>query len=190
MRRRGHSLPYLAYKTIKVANDDTLEFSYRVENHGEVPMRYIWSAHPLIRVPEEFRLDVPGEGITFRTFPSDRTVYSWPIWKGVDVGCHWISARSNLKVFLTGLRDGWCALRIPQCTIEFTFSCSTTPVLGIWFNNCGFPADGDRAFRCIAVEPCTSATDLLDDLDASAYPSIPAGGTSAWSFHLRVLPAR
>ncbi|MGH9585527.1 MAG: hypothetical protein ACRD3F_01130 [Acidobacteriaceae bacterium] len=190
MRRRGRSLPYLAYKTIKAANDDTLEFSYRVENQGRIPMRYMWSAHPLIRVPEEYRLIVPGEGVTFRTFPADGAVYSWPNWKGVNLGCDWITAGSTLKVFLTGLREGRCALQMPHCTIQFTFPWSTTPVLGIWLNNHGFPLERDRAFRCIAVEPCTSPTDLLDDLDDTAYPSILARGTAEWSFQLRILPAR
>src|ERR1039457_366069 len=64
-----------------------------------------------------------------------------------------------------------------------------TPVVGVWFNNFGFPAGDAVPFRCIAVEPCTSPSDLLDDLPAHAYPCVPAGGSAAWSLGLEISTA-
>src|ERR1017187_3038142 len=51
-----------------------------------------------------------------------------------------------------------------------------------------FFAEEEHASR-IAVEPCTSPSDLLDDLPAHAYPCVPAGGSAAWSLGLEISTA-
>jgi hypothetical protein len=188
MERRGDRLAYLAQKTLRVVDETTLMFSYRVENHGSFPIRYLWSAHPLIAVPNNYRLIVPGDEITFSTFPADGQSYRWPRRGETDLACEWIPGRTSLKVFLSGLQDGWCELQMPEYTIRLTFSLATTPVLGIWFNNYGFPSRSANPFRCIAVEPCTSPSDLLDDCDAAAYPVLSAGGAASWVLRMQIAP--
>ena len=85
---------------------------------------------------------------------------------------------------------GWCSLRLPKHQLRFTFDLKTIPSVGIWFNHYAFPAWSDRQFRCIAVEPCTTPSDLLDTLDVGSYPSIPAGDTKTWSMQLNITPRR
>jgi hypothetical protein len=187
LEKMGKALPYLAVKTIRFVDDHSLEFSYRVENHG-LPIRYLWSAHPLISVQSEYELILPPGNLTFTTFPADGTTYEWPTFKGKCLSREWISHGKTLKIFITGLSEGWCELRLPTHTLRFVFDLSAVPVVGVWLNNFGFPPAGERAFRCIAIEPCTSPSDLLDNLDPGAYPRIAAGETASWSLQLHILP--
>jgi hypothetical protein len=186
METLGHRLPYFAVKTIRFLDQRTIEFSYSVENRGLFPMRFIWSAHPLIAVNGKFELVLPPGDMIFRLFPPSESVYSWPNFKGKSVATDWVAHGTTLKIFVTGLAEGWCALVLPQYTLHFAFDFHVVPVVGIWFNNFGFPRDGNRPFRCIAVEPCTSPSDRLDNLGAHAYPTISPGGSSQWSMQLTV----
>jgi hypothetical protein len=188
MERPGHALPCFAAKTIRFADEQTLEFSYNVENRGPFPIRYIWSAHPLIAVHEKFKLLFPAGQSNFTLFPPNRDVHLWPLYMGRDISTEWIPLGTTLKIFVTGLNEGWCALELPEYTLRFSFDLHALPAVGIWFNNFGFPRDHGRAFRCIAVEPCTSPSDLLDHLDAAAYPRIFPGAAAEWSMRLTIEP--
>lgn len=186
MERSGYALPYFVRKTVRFVADRGLEVSYRVENRGTFPLRYMWSAHPLISVEGPYELSLPPGDLTFRTFPSDGVGHSWPLFNSIDISREWIPHGGDLKVFISGLNAGWCELRLPEHILRFTFDEKITPVVGVWFNNLGFPGGEAERFRCVAVEPCTSASDLLDELPATAYPSIPAGGCAAWSLRLEI----
>jgi len=186
LERDGIALPYHARKMVCFVDDRTLELSYRVENRGDVALRYMWSAHPLIAAPAEYELRLPPGDMTFRTFPSDGKLHTWPRFEALNLVRDWIPRGTNLKIFVTGLTAGWCELRLPGHTLRFTFDPGATPVVGVWFNNFGFPEDSPTPFRCVAVEPCTSQSDLLDKLPAEAYPHIEAGGSAEWSFRLQV----
>jgi hypothetical protein len=186
--RTGKTLPYSVRKAVRFVEPCALEFSYCVQNRGEFPMRYMWSAHPLISVDGPYELRLPAGDLNFRTFPSDGEDHAWPIFASRNLSREWIPRETDLKVFITGFTEGWCELRLWEHTLRFTFEVGATPVVGVWFNNFGFPA-GAVPFRCIAVEPCTSPSDLLDDLPAHAYPSIPAGGSAAWSLGLQISTA-
>lgn len=185
LQRSGTALPYFARKTVRVAAERHVEFSYVVENRGSAPIRYLWSAHPLISVPGSFAIELPAGNLTFRTFPRDGEIRPWPMYEGVDLSREWIARGANLKVFVTGLTQGWCAMHLPSHSLRFRFDVEAIPVLGLWFNHDGFPASDD-AFRCIAVEPCTSASDLLDELAPSAYPVLHPGEGVEWSLSLQV----
>jgi hypothetical protein len=188
MERAGETLPYFASKIVRFVNDRVLEFSYEVENRGQLPIRYLWSAHPLISVQDEYDLLFPPGNLTFTTFPRDGRTYDWPAFDGKCLSREWIRRGSNLKIFVSGLTEGWCELKLPTHTLRFVFDLSIVRAVGIWLNNLGFPSGDERAFRCIAVEPCTSPSDLLDDLDPGSYRRIAAGETARWALQLSILP--
>jgi hypothetical protein len=187
LEKSGHVLPYFATKTVRLVDEYSLEFSYVVENHGAAPIRYLWSAHPLISVPTTFQLELPPGNMFFRTFPADGEVRPWPFYQGIDLSREWIVRGTTLKVFITGLTEGWCVLHLPMHSLRFSFDLETVPALGVWFNHYGFP-QGDEAFRCVAVEPCTSPSDLLDELLPSAYPVVLPGQSARWSLNLQISP--
>jgi hypothetical protein len=187
MKRSSTTLPYTATKTTRFLSERVLESIYLVHNHGEAPIRYLWSAHPLIAVEGEYEVILPGEP-RLRTFPSDGGSYSWPMWKDTDLSRDFLPSGKTLKVFVSALSEGWCLLRQPSYSLRFTFDLNQLPALGIWFNNYGFPADSEKRFRCIALEPCTSPTDLLDELTPDAYQALPPGGYVHWSLQMEISP--
>jgi hypothetical protein len=186
LERTGELLPYFARKRITIAGDRALRFSYHVKNTGKAPFRYMWSAHPLISVPAGFELVLPPGAAGFRVFPFDNELYRWPHFGITDLSRSWIPEGQTLKIFVTGLSEGWCVLRQRHCTMRFTFDLGATPVLGLWFNNAGFPDAAAAPFRCIAVEPCTSASDLLDALPPDAYPVVEPGCANEWSVEVEI----
>lgn len=180
LRRDGEILPYRALKTIRVA-ESRVEVQYRLGNVGRAPFQYMWAAHPLIAAGPAFRLTVaPGE-VRFVTFPPDGRVYTWPDYGSIDLSKEWIPPGKTLKIFLTGLSQGWCGLDTLNGRVEFTFDLTGAPVLGLWFNHRGFPA-GDHAFQCIAVEPCTATTDVLE---AGTDRVLVPGHSVEWSVQLQ-----
>jgi hypothetical protein len=186
LERLGSSLPYFARKVVCFAEDRTLEFSYRIENRSEFPLRYMWAAHPLIAVQGDYELKLPPGDLAFRTFPYDGKDHAWPRLGVSDLSREWIAGGTTLKVFITGLTAGWCELCLQEYTLAFRFDLRTTPVVGVWFNNFGFPGGDAVPFRCVAVEPCTSQSDLLDELHAGAYPCLAARGSVEWSLRLEI----
>lgn len=189
LERAGSALPYFARKTIRFVDEGVLELSYRVENRGAAPLRYMWSAHPLIAVDGPYELGLPPGELAYRTFPNDGNLRTWPHLDSLDLSREWIAQGQSLKIFISGITAGWCELRLPEHTLRFTFDERATPVVGVWFNNLGFPSGAGAPFRCVAVEPCTSTSDLLDELPAGAYPSIGPGGLAEWSLRLEISAA-
>lgn len=186
LQRLGSVLPYSARKTIALLGEDTIRIDYEVTNLSEASFRYLWAAHPLIRVGESgYRLILPLGKKEARTLTARRE-FEWPLFDGIDLSTTWIAAGQMLKLFILNLAEGWCELELSHCILRFAFDLATTPRLGIWLNNFGFPAKPQEAYRCVAVEPCTSASDRLDDLTADMYPTIQACQTAAWSFTLKV----
>ena len=123
LQRSGIALPYFATKTVRLLDQRSIWSSlYMVENRGSAPFRYLWSAHPLISVPCAFAgSKLPPGNLSFRTFPADGKVRPWPMYKGTDLSSHWIPQGTNLKIFVSGMTEGWCALHLPSHLLRFTF---------------------------------------------------------------------
>jgi len=186
LMRSGTILPYTASKSVRFAEDHVLELSYRVENCGRAPMRYLWSAHPLLVAEEAFELILPPGPLEITRFPRTEERGRWPHWSGLDLSDQWIAPGTTLKIFLTGLREGWCVLKFRDYSLHFSFDVNELPVLGLWFNHFGFPKHTGQPFRCIAVEPCTSPTDLLDLSAPALYPQIAPGAAAQWKIYLSI----
>ena len=185
LERKGIRFDYLGRKTYRLVEPDTLEIQYEVQSFMDSPFRYLWSAHPLFAVKDEFELQLPNDGIHFKVFPGPGEYHPWPTYDSTDLSNQWIPRGRTLKTFLSGLKEGQCRLKLPTRTISITFDLETTPFLGVWFNNFGFPKAGSP-FRCIAVEPCTTASDSLDQLEATAYPLVEPHHSSRWWLKMQV----
>ena len=179
LERKGIRFDYLARKTFRLLEPDILEIQYEVQNLMELPFRHLWSAHPLFAVKDEFELQLPNDEIDFKVFPGSGESRPWPTYNSTDLSHQWIPHGRTLKTFLIGLKDGQCRLKLPDKTISISFDLKTTSILGVWFNNFGFPKAGNP-FRCIAIEPCTTASDSLEQLEANAYPLLEPHKSSRW----------
>ena len=186
LERAGSVLPYLARKRIELTDDSTLRLSYNVRNTGCDSFHYVWSAHPLIAVGETFSLRLPGQELRFVTFPHDGKTYRWPTYRAVDLSSEWLPRGKTLKAFAFGLSAGWCELVAFGRTLRFEFDLTVNPIVGFWFNNYGFAGGGAEPFRCIAVEPCTSPTDVLHALPATTYPVLAPDACADWSWSIGV----
>jgi|CZKZ01.1.fsa_nt_gi hypothetical protein len=186
LQRVGNVLPYTARKTIRIMDEDTIRIDYAVQNNGDIPVTYLWAAHPLILIDEHgYRLTLP-KGTRHAQTLTKRIDFEWPLLNGVDLAREWITSGTSLKLFVLDLTEGWCELALSHSTLRFDFDLTVTPKLGIWLNNFGFPAYPQSPFRCVAVEPCTNASDELGALPTAAYPAIAAGSTSAWAITLKI----
>jgi hypothetical protein len=165
--RKGTSFDYHARKTYHLIDANTLEVQYSVKNLSDLPFRYLWSAHPLFVVKDQFELRIPKDDVTFTTFPGEGEVYRWPFYASTDLSRQWLPRGDTLKTFRSGLSVGRCNLTFSGHHISITFDLNKAPILGIWFNNFGFPENNNPS-RCIALEPCTSPSDVLGDLDESS----------------------
>lgn len=184
MERKGTRFDYLARKAYRFVGSSTLEVQYTVQNRSEAPFRYLWSAHPLFAVEDEFELQLPNDEIVYKVFPGPGENHTWPAHNSTDLSTQWIPRGRTLKTFLCGLKEGCCCLKTSSRTISITFDLNTTPVLGIWFNNFGFPKGG-MPFRCIAIEPCTSPSDSLEQLEANGYPLLGPLQTNHWWLRMK-----
>lgn len=183
--RRGRSFDYHAKKVYRLIDANILEVRYAVKNLGDRPFRYLWSAHPLFEVKDQFELTIPKGHLTFTTFPGKSEVYQWPLYASVDLSKQWLPRGDTLKIFLRGLSDGLCNLVFSSHRISITFDLNKTPVLGVWFNNLGFP-ENNNAFRCIALEPCTSASDVLGSLKENEYTLLKPHEVNSWWIRVEV----
>lgn len=188
LQRAGTVLPYSACKTIRLIHEDIIRIDYEVKNNSDVPLMYLWAAHPLIFVDElGYRLTLPKFTRHAQTM-ADGFHFEWPFFNDIDLSRDWIPTGHTLKLFILDLAEGWCELGLKHSTLRFEFDLATTPKLGIWLNNFGFPPHPQDSFRCIAIEPCTNASDNLHDLPIDAYPAIAAGDTSAWAITIKIGP--
>lgn len=186
LERTGTVLPYRVRKLVECAGERTLRVTYEVVNTGAHGFRYLWSAHPLIAVGETFEVRLPGKDLHYATFPDRAGACQWPWFEGLDVSRQWLPRGRTLKVFVSGLSEGWCQLTTLGRKLRFEFDLAATPFVGLWFNNYGFAGGGHEPFRCIAVEPCTSPTDVLHALPPAAYRFLEAGSAAKWWFSLSV----
>jgi hypothetical protein len=186
LARDGSSLPYRAFKTISVSGA-TLEVRYRVENRCDAPIHYMWSAHPLLSAGPTFHLELPRPA-EFVTYPPDGQTYTWPWYKSLDLSREWIEAGRTLKIFLFGLNEGNCQLTTVDLAVGFEFNVQETPFLGVWFNHFGFQRAERPQFRCIAVEPCTSCSDVLDPVHRPSDRVLEPRSAAAW--FVRVISRR
>ena len=60
LRVSGEPLPFTFERTLTLAaNDARFEIDYRLTNHADQPLPYIWSAHPLLNIEPGMRIDLP-----------------------------------------------------------------------------------------------------------------------------------
>lgn len=173
------SLPLTFTRALHLT-EASLELHYAVENSGDHPVPYLWSAHPLfsvdagdlLRLPDEVR-SLRVEGSKHQRLGPSGTVQSWPIIQAPDGGTLDLntaqapSADTGDKVFAHLAGEGWAEIERRQAGIalRMEFDPERTPYLGLWLCYGGWPEDSkpDARQQCIALEPTTADCDALSE---------------------------
>lgn len=185
----GSILPLRFERKLRLLNEshhhktNTLQIDYQLQNIGQTPIHYSWSAHPLFAVDPGDSIHLPSSIATIRVENSARNrlgargkVHPWPFAQLTSGELAYLdrvgyeSDNIGDKLY-TGVPadDGWCAIerKTAGLRVQVEFDPSLTPWLGLWLCYGGWPENQPLRQYCVALEPCTSPVDSL----AAAIPA-------------------
>ena len=155
--------------------ENTLLLEYRIENHADRDIPYVYSAHPLLAVDDSCRVVMPKEMIRAYNYLSaenspirDGRWFELSPDIGSDITGPYSAARHTfVKCFSEKLSSGIAVVEYPQSSERLVFMQDTSvlPYLGFLAQQ-GYDslADGYFADECLlAFEPTTG---IGDDIDA------------------------
>jgi galactose mutarotase-like enzyme len=181
---KGKVLPYTFIREITL-KDQSLIFSYAIENTGQENFKGFWSAHPLFHAVEGMQILINGNPPMTKEFSFSGRMgrdgndgyaghldkYKWPNTIGesgesFDLSQITLTETLTDKVVIATPDDGEITLLNPRhkCAIRFTLDPQEIPYVGICFNLDAWPFNGAKA-RWLAIEPSTGPTDKLDESD-------------------------
>lgn len=202
---QGERLPYRFERSLVVTPDGDVRCEYAVTNLGEQKFPFIWSAHPLLPLGRDTRVELP-EAARVRIWTQH----------GIDLGGpgaehRWPRLRSGgqlldlsspgrawrrpfaCKLFVD-LPSGMQSVRVRegQDMLEARFDSAEVPHLGLWVNRGGWnplprtswlPWRKPEPYENLAFEPAIGAPDTLSDAlgawDGARW--MDAGETRRWT---------
>lgn len=188
----GVRLPYRLNKWIRFSNDDEITINYRVENLSQFDMKFLWTAHPMLKAEEgmEFYLPENCSKAVCTLSISERLgeygdTFDWPEIKDTDGKSKKLNRIRNISAgdtekyyFKNKLKEGFCKIKYPSSGtfITLTFPEDKVPYFGILVDEGG---NTDELY--IIPEPCTAPFDRIDASKLFARDSIVRGdGTYEW----------
>ncbi|HKW17981.1 MAG TPA: hypothetical protein VJO35_10770 [Terriglobales bacterium] len=195
------SLPLLLMKKVQL-QVNTVRMDYEVKNLNQSTVKFLWSAHPLLRVEPEAEIILPRE--------VHEVEVSWS--KDERLGkagdrCTWPKATDRFgrivelnkiffatggtaeKLFTSRLSEGFCGMFLPRANESITmgFDARSVPYLGIWVCQGGWPAGRAAKDFTIALEPCNGRPDSLKEaIDRNECATLPGYGTVQWWMEIEV----
>jgi hypothetical protein len=202
MSAEASSLPLLFRRRITLAGS-TIRLDYQVENIGDAPADFLYSAHPLLQVQEGDRILLPQQvrrlKIEFSAAgrlgaPGEHC--AWPLARdrqGREVDLSRVGppdGQTAEKLFAGPLRNPWCGLYRPQHRQGMVFRVDSPllPYLGLWICHAAWPDSGPARQYTVAIEPTNANCDGLADARAAqtATPLAP-GQTVRWTMEIGIV---
>jgi galactose mutarotase-like enzyme len=199
---RGRRMPYRFTRAVEVAPASTVLMRYAVTNEGAERLPFLWSAHPLLPLTSDTRLDLPvgtrvrvyaQHGIDFGGPGAEGT---WPLLGAAGAVTDLshpdaVSRAYACKVFVD-MPFGRAAIAQGGAALEVQFDARAVPNFGLWINRRGWTPFADREpYYNLAFEPCIGAPDTLSDAlgewDAAHW--LEPGETREWNLMWRGIPA-
>jgi len=195
------SLPLRFTKKCQL-QERVVRLDYEVTNLSRSDVKFLWSAHPLLRVESDAEIILPQEvkEVEVNWSKDERLGKSgdrctWPIateCSGRTVDLNRIvspTAGTAEKLFTSPLAEGFCGMFLPREneSIVFRFDPRLVPYVGIWICQGGWPiARADKQFT-VALEPCNGRPDSLEEaIRRNECPTVAAYGTMRWSMEIEV----
>lgn len=202
----GSRMPYTFARSVHVAESGSVTMRYAAANHGDVPLPFLWSAHPLLPLTDRTRVRLPvgarlrvdaAHGFPAHDAPEGPASarpgagdLEWPAVSihGVEAdGSHpaTIGDGRACKLFLD-LPAGPVRASVEEGDVQLhvDFDGALVTHFGLWVNNHGWtPFRDGRPYRNLAFEPCIGAPDsLATSLSAWRSPGwLAVGETREWT---------
>jgi galactose mutarotase-like enzyme len=178
----GKVLPYTFQRTITL-QEDSLLFSYSIENLGLEEFYAFWSAHPLFHAVEGMEIIVNGNPTMTKEFGFSGRMgsdgndgyeghldkYVWPhtldeAGSTQDISHITYAKALTDKVVLNSPEDGVITLlnHKDQVSVSFILDPEKIPYVGVCFNLNAWPFSGQKG-KWLAIEPSFGPTDKLDE---------------------------
>ncbi len=170
----GQRMPYRFRRAVRVDSSGAVTMRYVAENLGRERLPFLWSAHPLLPMAAETRIELP-EGARVRVFGEQHidlggplAEHRWPRFtiagKVVDFSRpDAVSRKYACKLFLD-MTVGRAAVVEQDARLEVSFDTTQVPNFGLWLNRGGWtPFRKGKAYHNFGFEPCIGAPDLLSD---------------------------
>lgn len=169
------SLPLQFRKQISLEGN-TVRLDYEATNLSPSTMKFLWSAHPLLRIEPGAEIVLPQEVQEVEVAwsngermgnPGDRC--SWPEARersGRNVALNRVvspTANTAEKLFTPRLSEGSCGMFLPREEewIAFRFDCRLVPYVGVWICQGGWPLRQAAKTFTVALEPSMGRPDSL-----------------------------
>lgn len=189
----GVRFPYTFTRIVRLPAPQTMTVTYLVRNESELPLPYLYSAHPLLAASAGCRVLPPAGIDTMRVDNSARLrlggvgdEVGWPIAAdrdGREVRLDRLTGpepRTGDKLYtprLTGSGQAGLIDEVRGTWVGFTWDTARLPRLGVWLNQGGFRGDFN-----LALEPCSGYPDRLDTAIARGEAVVlPPGGEAEWT---------
>jgi galactose mutarotase-like enzyme len=168
-----------------------LRLEYEVISLADRPLRYLWSAHPLLAVSPGSRIILP-DGVRSMVVESSRGERVGP--RGAEIP--WPGDGSDRldvlagpergwaeKLFTEGLNEGFCELHDAHSdvSVSFRFDPQTMPYVGLWICQGGWPESRASRHFTVALEPCSGRPDsLAEAVSRGECATLAPRGVNRW----------
>jgi hypothetical protein len=186
------SLPLRFTKKVQL-QEDRVRLDYEATNLCQSGVKFLWSAHPLLRVEPDAEIVLPKEVKEVEVGWSNQERLgksgdrcAWPTAiesSGRTVPLNQIRspiAGTADKLFTPRLSEGFCGMFLPreQEGITFRFDPRLVPFVGIWICQGGWPTSRASKHFTIALEPCLGRPDSLEEAAKRNECVVLGGGES------------
>jgi hypothetical protein len=196
----GRRLPYIFRKKLSL-HGATLRLDYELLSLSDLPIAYLYSAHPLLKVEQGATLVLPPEvnALLIESSKDEELgapgeYCSWPLadMRGERVRLDVLQGpelKTAHKLFTSRIRSGSCGVHFP-CTREglrYRFDPEAQPYIGLWLCQGGWPSSENGHFT-VALEPCTGRTDSLAEAFSNGeHRTLQPHGVHRWWLEMEML---
>jgi hypothetical protein len=201
LRADASSRPLRLTKRVSL-NGASLMIDYSLENLSSSPVRWLWSAHPLLRVGAGDRIVLPDEikeayvEYSAANRLQQQSSVSWPTAiskSGSPIDLNVLGIQDGVtahKLFVSMGKQGWAGLyrHTARQGLVVRFDPLVLPFMGIWICYGAWPEEGLAKQYTVALEPTTSNTDSLSAaVQNGTHASLEAQQSLSWSLQFDLL---
>ena len=194
------SLPLRFNKTVRL-RENRVRLEYQAINLSASIVKFLWSAHPLLRIEPGAEIILPREVKELEVGWSaeerlgksgERCTWPEAIERyGRMVKINRIasaSAKTAEKLFTPRLTEGLCGVFPREDeNIVFRFDPQLVPYVGLWICQGGWPASRAAKHFTVALEPCNGRPDSLEEaVRRNECAVLEANGSTSWWMDIEV----